>query len=230
MTTRDLWLAANWPFVADALPDAPARVLEIGCGSEGGFVPRLLQDGYSAVGIDPEAPAGPNYHQVEFERYDIDQPVDAIVACTALHHVGDLAEVLTKVADSLARGGGLAIVEWDWKRFDEATARWCFARLPTLSPESEPTWLQRARDEWAASHQPWESYLEAWAQEERLHTGQEMLHELDLRFNRAAVSETPYFFADLADTSQSDEQAAIDSGQLHATGMRYVGHRGPPAA
>lgn len=69
MSARDLWLAANWRFVVDALPAAPARVVEIGCGSEGGFVPRLRADGYDAVGVDPEAPAGPErYHRVEFER------------------------------------------------------------------------------------------------------------------------------------------------------------------
>lgn len=33
----------------------------------------------------------------------------------------------------------------------------------------------------------------------------------------------PYFFADLADTAESQEQAAIDAGQIQATGIRYVG-------
>jgi hypothetical protein len=29
----------------------------------------------------------------------------------------------------LVPGGVLVVVEWAWERFDEATARWCFARL-----------------------------------------------------------------------------------------------------
>ncbi|WP_158558066.1 hypothetical protein [Spongiactinospora gelatinilytica] len=33
------WLAAMWPFVLANLPPAPARILEIGCGPAGGFVP-----------------------------------------------------------------------------------------------------------------------------------------------------------------------------------------------
>jgi hypothetical protein len=45
-------------------------VLEVGCGTLGGFVPALLDAGYDAVGVDPEAPEGPGYRQIEFERYE----------------------------------------------------------------------------------------------------------------------------------------------------------------
>jgi hypothetical protein len=65
-----------WPFVGAWLPSAPARVLEIGCGPLGGFVPGLLGAGYDAVGVDPEAPDEPGYHQIQFERYQSPQPVD----------------------------------------------------------------------------------------------------------------------------------------------------------
>jgi len=33
----------------------------------------------------------------------------------------------------------------------------------------------------------------------------------------------PYFFADLADTTGTDEQAAIDRGDISANGIRYIG-------
>ncbi|HWG60937.1 MAG TPA: class I SAM-dependent methyltransferase, partial [Streptosporangiaceae bacterium] len=86
MTPDERWLTAAWPFVRAQLPAPPARVLEIGCGPIGGFVPRLDAARYSATGIDPRAPDGPGYAQAEFERYDVPQPADAIVACTSLHH------------------------------------------------------------------------------------------------------------------------------------------------
>ena len=70
MTSDERWLAANWPFVRTHLPAAPARVVEIGCGPLGGFVPMLESAGYQATGIDPEAPAGSSYRQVEFESYE----------------------------------------------------------------------------------------------------------------------------------------------------------------
>ncbi len=118
-----------WPFVRAWLPSAPARVLEIGCGPLGGFVPALSRGGYDAVGVDPEAPEGPGYHRVQFERYQSPQPVDCVVACTSLHHVGDLDLVLDLVGAALVPDGAVVVVEWAWKRLDEATARWCFARL-----------------------------------------------------------------------------------------------------
>ena len=107
MTPDERWLAANWPFVRGQLPAAPARVVEIGCGPLGGFVPMLEAAGYQAIGVDPEAPPGPSYRQVEFERYETAGPADAVVACTSLHHVADLAGVLDQVGAVLVpRPGG----------------------------------------------------------------------------------------------------------------------------
>jgi trans-aconitate methyltransferase len=98
-------LAAVWPFVRRQLPSAPARVLEVGCGSLGGLVPALLEAGYDAIGVDPAAPEGPVYQQVEVERYDPPWPVDCVVASTSLHHVADLDEVLDRLAALLVPGG-----------------------------------------------------------------------------------------------------------------------------
>jgi hypothetical protein len=41
VTSDERWLAANWPFVRGSLPAAPARVVEVGCGPLGGFVPMM---------------------------------------------------------------------------------------------------------------------------------------------------------------------------------------------
>lgn len=231
---REVWLRHMWPFVRGGLPAAPARVLEIGCGPLGGFVPMMLRDGYHAVGVDPEAPEGPDYAQVEFERYeaaDLDSSadsadsadaVDAVVASTSLHHVDDLAEVLDRVATTLRPDGTLVVVEWMTERFDQATAQWCFDRLPATSPEHEPRWLERAREEWAASGQPWDAYLQGWRREEGLHTGEDMLRELDARFEPRVCTYGPYFFPELGTTTKADEQAAIDAGQIQATCLHYV--------
>jgi SAM-dependent methyltransferase len=225
MTPDDRWLAAVWPFVRRQLPSAPARVLEVGCGPLGGFVPALLEDGYKAVGVDPEAPEGSDYQQVEVERHDPPWPVDCVVASTSLHHVADLDEVLDRLEALLVPGGVLVVVEWAWERFDEATARWCFARLTPSAPGEEPGWLHKHRARWAASGRPWENYCRTWAEHEGLHPGEEILRGLDARFDRQLYVEGPYFFADLADTSQAEEQAAIDAGQIRAGGIRYAATR-----
>jgi SAM-dependent methyltransferase len=114
VTPDERWLAAVWPFVRASLPTTPASVVEIGCGPLGGFVPMLGQAGYQATGVDPQAPPGPSYRQVEFERYDLPGRVDAVVACTSLHHVADLGRAARRRAcqdadgTQRALGGGYA--------------------------------------------------------------------------------------------------------------------------
>ncbi|HEU5421874.1 MAG TPA: methyltransferase domain-containing protein [Streptosporangiaceae bacterium] len=221
MTADERWLAANWPFVRAWLPAPPARVLEIGCGPLGGFVPMLAAAGYQAAGVDPEAPPGLAYHQVEFEHYQVPGRLDALVACTSLHHVADLAAVLDRAAAALAPGGAAVIVEWAREWFDEDTARWCFSRLPP--PGDDDSWLRRRHEEWRDSGASWDAYLRSWGQAEGMHTGQDILTELGARFDGRAEILGPYFFADLDDTSEADEQAAIDSGQIRATRIQYAG-------
>jgi SAM-dependent methyltransferase len=217
------WLAAQWPFVRAHLPSLPARVLEIGCGPLGGFVPAARALGYAAEGVDPQAPDEPGYHQVGFEDYQPPVPMDAVVACTSLHHIADLDQVLDRIRDALAPGGTLIVVEWARERFDEPTARWCFDRLPPAIADSEAGWLHRHRDRWTGSGLPWQEYLNSWAAEEGLHTGAQILAGLDARFRRRWCAFGPYFFADLADTTEADEQAAIDSGDISANGIHHVG-------
>jgi SAM-dependent methyltransferase len=201
-------------------------VIEIGCGSRGGFVPALLAAGYDAVGIDPDAPEAPAYRRARFEDVALAGPADAVVACTSLHHVGDLGRVVDRIVTTLVPGGTLVVVEWAWERFDEATAEWCFTRLAEPRPSTEANWLYRHRDIWTTSGQTWDRYMQAWAAEEGLHPGKSIVDALDARFDRTYVGEGPYFFCDLEDTTDVDEQAAIDAGTIQATGLRYVVLRG----
>lgn len=150
------------------------------------------------------------------------QPVDAVVACTSLHHVADLDDVLDRVASALVTGGVVVVVEWASERFDEATAKWCFSRLETSAAGNEHGWLQKHRDDWLASQQAWDRYFQGWAKHEGLHPSQQILKGLDARFERAVSTFAPYFFPDLADTSEADEQRAIDAGLIQATGVRHA--------
>lgn len=228
MTPDERWLAAVWPFVRASLPPAPARVVEIGCGPLGGFVPMLERAGYQATGVDPKAPPGPSYRQVEFERHDLPGQADAVVACTSLHHVANLDTALDLVAAALVPGGVAVIVEWARERFGEATARWCFARLPEAGDHLGG--LHRRQAEWRGSGQPWDAYQRSWAQAEGLHAGQAILDGLDARFDSRPATYGPYFFPELAGTSEADEQAAIDGGLIQANRIQYVGRRRSPTA
>jgi SAM-dependent methyltransferase len=217
LTSGERWLAALWPVVRSRLPEPPARVVDIGCGALGGFVPFLQSDGYEALGVDPEAPDSANYRRVEFERLEARQRFDAAIASTSLHHVSDPDEVIDRLAAALTRGGTLVVVEWASESFDEATARWCFERLP-----AEENWLHRRRDEWRASGKSWTNYLDDWATRDGIHHGELLRRLLEERFERLHLASGPYFFPDLTCT-EADEQAAIDARRIRATRIDWVG-------
>jgi SAM-dependent methyltransferase len=220
VSAGERWLAAVWSLVDRWLPAPPARVLEIGCGSQGGFVPRLQSSGYEAIGVDPQAPDGVAYRRSEFEEADLPAGFEVVVASASLHHVADPAGVIARVASMLAMGGMAVVVEWAWEDFDEPTARWCFDRL---GPDEKAGWLHRRRDEWAGSGRGWDAYLRGWAEQEQVHGALELIGLLDQRFDRQHLARGPYFFPDLAETSEEDELAAIEAGQIRATRVDYVG-------
>jgi len=218
---NERWLGAMWPFVLAELPDHPASILEIGCGPFGGFVPRLLRQGHQAVGVDPNAPDDGPYRHVEYERYEQPEQVDVVVASASLHHVADLSQVLDAVRASLTPQGRVIVVEWALERFDEVTSQWCFARLAALESNDEAGWLHTHRDQWLASGESWDAYLESWKKAGNLHDSEEVVRELDARFERRVFREGPFFFPDLADTTYADEQAAIDASSIQAACIQY---------
>jgi SAM-dependent methyltransferase len=221
MAVGERWMASLWPFVQAHLPPAPARVLDLGCGPFGGFVPRLRELGYEALGIDPSAPSGPGFHQAGFEQFESPAPLDAIVASRSLHHVHDVDVIVDRLAAALRPGGALVVVEWAWERLDERSARWCFARLGEPG-DDEPDWLERRRDGWVTSGRGWDAYFQGWAEGHGLHRAGRILDALDARFDVRECAYGPYFFAELG-FPEAEEQAAIDAGEISATGVRYVG-------
>ena len=216
------WGADAWAFARAQLPKPPASVIEIGCGPDGGFVPRLIADGYEAIGVDPTAPVGDMYRRIAFEEFQPPQRAHAVIASLSLHHVIDLQRVIGRIAASLVPGGVVIVTEWSWERFDAPTARWYFNRLPPAPPDAD--FLHQRQHEWLASNLPWDTYYQRWAQrQEHCHTGAEIMRELGAHFDTRICTEGPYFYGDLLDTSELAEQAAIDAGTIQPTGIRYSG-------
>jgi SAM-dependent methyltransferase len=182
----------------------------------------LQASGYTALGVDPEAPDGEEYRRIEFERLEPVEEVDAVVAVTSLHHVADPGEIVDRIARMLPTGGALVVVEWDWQELDEATARWCFSRLGSAE---ESRWLYRHHEQWLASAEPWDAYLPGWARAEGLHSVETVLGTLEPKFDRVQLSRGPYLFPNLPKTSEEEELAAIAAGEIRATRVDYVGRR-----
>jgi SAM-dependent methyltransferase len=216
-----------WPRVRVHLPPAPARVVELGAGALGGFVPFLRSAGYEAIGVDPEAPLGAHFHRSRFEEVELPHQFEAAIACTSLHHVDAPDDVVDRLAGALTNGGSLVVVEWAWERFDEATAEWCFARLDNQSADE---WLHRHRHTWLASGRQWATHLREWATSEGLHRSDTLIQVLEKHFMPLHCARGPYFFRSLGDTTEADEQAAIDAGLIQATRVDWAGtpRRPPP--
>jgi hypothetical protein len=191
-------------FVLSRLPRAPARVLEVGCGVEGGVTPALAACGYDVLGIDPDAPEGPLFRSVTLEDLDDPGPFAAVVASRVLHHVDPLGPGL----DKLARLAPLLLVdEFAPERIDEPTREWYEAQHRRLLDPLGPGDLR----EWAARHPD-------------LHPSHVVLSELEARFDTRHLEWRPYLYRWLGDpASEEPERNLIDAGAIRAVGFRYAG-------
>ena len=131
------------PFVAAHLPAAPARVLEIGCGS-GALAHAMARLGHDVLAIDPSAPEGDLFRRVTLEELSDPGPYDAVVASRSLHHIHDLPAALDKIAALLAPGGRLLLHEHAWDRM-RPTQRWYRQRARRAGTGAPSTPLHGSR-------------------------------------------------------------------------------------
>jgi hypothetical protein len=171
-TPDDPWLAGCGR-IRTELPPTPATVLEMGCGSMGGFVPALPR---------ARTTGGSRWwrrcHCITWPSW-------------------------TRPWTSSRRCWCLAARWWSWSGPGSDSTRpppVVLRPADITRPRAEPGWLHRHQERWAASGKPWDGYLRAWAEQEGLHPGEAILRGLDARFDRRLYVEAPYFF-NLADTS-----------------------------
>jgi SAM-dependent methyltransferase len=200
-----------YAFVAEHLPSAPARILEVGCG-RGGLARAMAEAGHDVVAIDPDAPAGDLFRAATLEQFADPEPFDAVVASLALHHVADLPGALDKIVSLLLPTGRLIVNEHAVDRLDDATARWYLEKRAEIRPDATRS-LEQCLHEWQEDHAG-------------LHGYAAMRDELDRRFTQRFFAWTPYLYGELAGAaSEPEERALIDAGVIQAIGFRYVGER-----
>ena len=204
-------------FVSEQLPQAPARVLEVGCG-HGELARTLAAEGYEVTAIDPEAPEGFLFRRVTIDEFEEPGPFDAVVASRSLHHVEDLGGGLDKIAALLRPGGVVVVDEFAWDRLDEATSDWYYGQLRARAAagqhEGIPPSLEACREEWKREHSD-------------LHGFDALRRELGRRFEERYFAWAPYLYRYLGSaTAAGLEQALIDAGAIQPVGFRYVGARG----
>jgi hypothetical protein len=197
-------------FVLAQLPPPPARVLEVGCGSEGGVTPALAAAGYDVLGVDPRAPDGPLFRRVTLEELEPDR-YDAVVAARVLHHVADLDVAL----DALAATAPLLVLdEFAWERMDEATFEWYEGQYRMLTL--------------AGSEPPGPPDLGEWRrQHDDLHPSDLLRAAVDARYDQRHFEWRPYLYRWLGGPTTFElEQLLVDSSLIRALGFRYAGVTG----
>ncbi len=195
-------------FVLTQLPAAPLRVLEVGCGYDGGVAPTLAAAGYDVLAIDPEAPEGPLYRQFTLEELDDPGPFDAVVAGRVLHHVDPLGPALDKL---LALAPLLLLDEFAWNHMDAPTVDWYESQHRLLVAAGREPKGPAELGEWRAKHSD-------------LHPYETLRAEVDARYKERYFEWRPYFYRWLGGpASEALEAALIDAGAIRPIGFRYAG-------
>jgi hypothetical protein len=195
-------------FVLKQLPPPPLRVLEVGCGREGGLVELLAGAGYDVTGVDPHAPEGERFLQSTFQ--EIEGEWDAVVAGRVLHHVNPLDEGL----DTLASFAPLLIVdEFASDRIDRAAQDWYEGQHRMLRATGIEPNGPADLDEWRERHPG-------------LHPHVVLLAGLRARYDERVLEWLPYLSRWLGGpSSESLEQTLIDADLIPAIGYRWAGVR-----
>ncbi|MGZ4409097.1 MAG: class I SAM-dependent methyltransferase [Gaiellaceae bacterium] len=195
-------------YALSQLPPPPGRVLEVGCGHEGGVARELAAAGYDVVAIDPAAPEGPLYRQVTLEQFDDPGPFDAVVAGRVLHHVDPLGPALDKLA---ALAPLLILDEFAWNHMDEPTVDWYQNQRRLLVATGREPKGPSSIEEWRARHAD-------------LHPYETLRAEIDARYDELHFEWRPYFYLWLeGPASESLETGLIAAGAIRPIGFRYAG-------
>lgn len=197
-------------FVLSHLPPAPARVLEIGCGVDGGVTPALAERGYDALGIDPRAPEGPRFSAVTLEELDDTGPFEAVVAGRVLHHVDPLGPALDKLA---ALAPLILVDEFAWNHMDDDTASWYEGQHHMLAVAGQEPKGPSSIAHWRGAHAD-------------LHPYETVRAELDARYDEVAFERLPYLHRWLGGpAAQALEETLIGAGAIQPLGWVYAGTR-----
>ena len=200
-------------FVLNQLPPPPGRILEVGCGAEGGLVEALAKRGYEVLGVDPRAPEGDRFLRQTFQEASnklLLAEWDAVVAGRVLHHVDPLGDGL----DLLATLAPLLVVdEFAHDRLDAAAQDWYESQHRMLRAAGAEPYGPPDLDEWRAGHPG-------------LHPHDVLLAALRERYDELALEWTPYLHRWLGGpSSEALETTLVAAGAFPAIGYRWAGRR-----
>jgi SAM-dependent methyltransferase len=189
------------------------RVLEVGAG-DGELAAELRDAGYDVLAIDPASTAAGVAPIALEELPEAPGSFDAAVAVLSLHHVQPLAEACRKLAEVLPGGAPLIIDEFDVSAFDERAARWWSSARATAGRDPLKNASATVAD--LRSH---------------LHPLSQVQGELSRHFELGEPIRGAYLYRwDLPHGLRELEELQIATGQLPATGARFLATRAQTSA
>ena len=195
-------------FVLNQLPPPPGRVLEVGCGREGGVVALLAGAGYDVLGVDPDAPDGPGFRRARFQQ--VEGEWDAVVAGRVLHHVHPLDDGIAHLA-SLAPL--LVVDEFSRDLIDPSGQDWYESQHRMLVAAGAAPPGPPSLDEWGGRHAD-------------LHSHDVLLDALRTHYEERVLDWVPYFHRWLGGpSSEALETSLVAAGAFPAIGYRWAGVR-----
>ena len=195
-------------FVLEQLPPPPGRVLEVGCGREGGLVEVLTAHGYDVLGVDPQAPDGDRYIRQTFQ--ELDGEWDAVVAGRVLHHVNPLDEGIGHLATLAPL---LVVDEFASNRVDASAQDWYESQHRMLRASGADPYGPASLDEWRERHSG-------------LHSDDVLLAALRTHYDELVLERIPYLHRWLeGPSSEALEQGLVAAGAFAPIGYLWVGRR-----
>jgi len=231
-------VAETLRFLERALPPAPARLLEVGCG-DGLVAGGLAGRGYDVTALDESLVLAADvpgdavrWVETDFLFYDHppdEEPFDAVLFTRSLHHVASVDRALDRAAEILCPGGRLLAEEFAVDRVTLPTARWWYdleavlaaaGILPTPDPELASMGNPLGR--WRREH----------AHDPPLATGHAMLSAVRDRFETGPAEEAPYLYRYVAERAAGPSGAVVDRivRRVHEIESRLVRERDIAAA
>ena len=223
-------------FLERALPPAPARLLEVGCG-DGAIAATLAERGYAVIALDESlavaassAAAPVTWVESNFLFYDGaagGKPFDAVLFTRSLHHVAPLDRALDRAAALLRPGGRLLAEEFAFDRVTLPTARWWYDLESILVAAGILTPPDPAL---AAVRNPLGRWRQEHAHDPPLPSGHDMLAAVRERFETGPAEEAPYLYRYAHERAVPGEAAERAVRQIFEVESRLVRERDIAAA
>ncbi|MCH8128173.1 class I SAM-dependent methyltransferase [candidate division KSB1 bacterium] len=191
-------------YVQKFITNKDLRILEVGFGS-GDLGYELLKTGIALTALDTDAKAvelaikkGVPAKHLDFLSFK-DDPFDIILFTRSLHHIHNLKKTLHHTKLLLKKGGKLIIEDFDREMVDLNTTRWYYDTISILSAIiREEKFSEYIKD-------PLKAWQEDHSHEPPLHSGKEMIKEIEENFGVIKIERNAYLYRSICSRLKDDE-------------------------